>query len=154
MQKHHRPGPLKIKLDWRAYFRAFCEAHGKEPVLFNGRLLFSDGWQYSSTDYRGPEWKPEDDEREYLIRNYWERRLEIVTDEALVLQRTYEDLRTSSAGRSIPLYQSVVYSDEGKQVRESVPLDLEAIEGRLAWLQEDRQECLRKLREVSHEHPS
>lgn len=46
-----------VRIDWKATFYAFCEAHGGLPVKHAGRLLFPDGWGYA-LDYRGPEYPP------------------------------------------------------------------------------------------------
>ena len=70
------PPEVNFRLSWRDYFLGFCGAHG-EPVQAMGRLLFPDGWSYSSTDYKGPEWPPPAGAEQLaeLLRAYWDGRL-------------------------------------------------------------------------------
>src|SRR5262245_41862310 len=76
-------------VDWRAYFLAFMEVHGKNPVEVNGKLLFPDGWQYSRNNHAGPEYPPpaDPDQHRGLRIVYWKKRREIVETQAPELRR-------------------------------------------------------------------
>ena len=150
---------LQVKLDWKAYFENFCSEHGGDPLLIRGRLLFRDGWQYSSTDYKGPEWPPPTDTvaLALLQRDYWARRLEIVRDEYNQLSGRLKYLADMQKQKSGHLQRSIVVeklNDDGKKLRVPgvVDLDLALFEGRLDWLKADIVECeeqLTRLKETS-----
>lgn len=143
---------LAVRLDWRAYFKEFCDLHGRDPVPYRGRLLFPDGWTYSSTDYAGPEWPPPDDPAELLAvqSSYWRRRRGIVRRECVTLQLAVQSLAEMQGCKSVPLQQVVQIRDSetNKLVTSRRPLDLEALKGRLTWLEEDVAECNRHLAEL------
>lgn len=69
-------GLPQLEVAWDDYFKDFCDRHGKFPLMFQGRLLFEDGWMYSAVDHKGPKWPPPEDERERhrLMRSYWKMR--------------------------------------------------------------------------------
>jgi hypothetical protein len=139
-----------VHLDWRAYFRAFSEAHGGDPVYHGGRLLFADGWQYSSTDHAGPEWAPPESEEELrrLVRAYWKRRLQIVTAERKLLWERLKGLEQLQAAKSLPLQRTAREPDgEGRVKMVRGPLDLDGMRARLAWLADDIKWCQGKLDE-------
>lgn len=155
MKKRHRAKPLSIKLDWKAYFRAFCEIHGREPVVIQGRLLFPDGWQYSLDNYEGPEYPPQsEEEAEALATVYWRRKQRIVYGEWVRLKRTLAQLELMRDTRSAPIQQKYLsYNDTAEGPRMgmvSCPVDFRAIRGRIDQLQADLNECLGHLRESSH----
>lgn len=140
--------PQRIDLDWKAYFIEFCRVHG-EPVVYQGRLLFRDGWSYSRTDYQGPEWAPSLDHRELdtMVCQYWVIRKGMVErslDEAVGKLLRMQNLKSI---KSIPL-QQVVKTEEGKGYR---PLDLSGLETRIQWLREDLAECIVRLTEIASE---
>lgn len=141
-------GPAGVRLDWVQYFRNFCAAHGEWPVLAGGRLLFPDGWRYSATDPRGPEWLPPEDPAglRSLRRVYWTRRREIVRADAADLRHRLRRLEDLASVRSLPLV-SVGYEadDEGRARRVSRELDVGALAARLAWLEADLEQCDREL---------
>lgn len=145
--------PYEVVLDWRAYFKRFCEQHGGNPVSHGGRLLFGDGWSYSSTDYMGPEWSPptDPDELRVLLTAYWTRRRLIVKAEYDALAKTFDGLKRDAAVRSVPLQQRIVVQEEnaeGKIVvrQQAIDLDLQAVQLRLEWLRGDVEQCNSKLR--------
>lgn len=150
--------PYEVVLDWRAYFKRFCEQHGGNPVSHGGRLLFGDGWSYSSTDYMGPEWAPPVDaeERKILLTAYWTRRRDIVAAEHASLTKTFEGLRRDALLRSVPLQQRILFQEEnaeGKMVvrQQAVDLDFGAVQLRLEWLRGDVEQCDEKLAELQKE---
>lgn len=150
MNTHDR-APL-VRLDWRAYFKEFCELHGRDPVSYRGRLLFPDGWTYSSSDYAGPEWPPPDDPAELLAvqSSYWRRRRGIVRRERDELRLAVQSLAEMQRCKSVPLQQVVQMRDSetNQRVTSRKPLDLDGLKARLAWLEEDVAECDRHLAEL------
>ena len=100
----------KLRLDWKEYFKKFVEAHG-EPVDYGGRLLFRDGWQYSSTRYQGPEYPPPEDPanlREDKL-TYWRLLHERLNREANELSQQITMLTQWQNEKSMPLQQRVAY---------------------------------------------
>jgi hypothetical protein len=143
----------KVKLDWRAYFRAFCDAHG-DPVKSGGRMLFADGWTYSASSHAGPEWPPPADPRiaGKLRQRYWRLRREMVRGEMLEVGGRLEWLRGMAAAKSAPLKQRVYYRTENDAgelavVSEVKNLDLSGLEERLKWLRKSLAEADEKLKE-------
>lgn len=131
------------RISWRAYFRTFCEQHGGYPLTVEDgtRLLFSDGWQYSSTSWKGPEYPPPDDgaERAALVRTYWGLRKSAVS---ITLAEVSEKLRAMEAlqgSRSAPLQQRTVHRDPatGKRTVTTEPVNLDELRGRVEWLRAD-----------------
>ena len=140
--------PEQFRLDWRAYFRAFSEAHGGDPVEHGGRLLFADGWQYSSTDHAGPEWPAPEDEQELrrLQTYYWNRRLWIVRTERNKLYEKLKGLEELQGTKSVALQTVARQPDEaGRSSVKRGPLDLAGMQARLAWLKADVQWCESQL---------
>lgn len=140
-------------LDWVAYFRAFCEAHGA-PVLWGGRLLFADGWTYSSTDHAGPEWPPPADPA--LLRqaqkDYWRRRHQVSNAQMHDLAQELFSLEELQRGKSLPILQSqTAVGPSGAVTFDERPVDFEAMRQRLTWLEDDVRECLQHLEELSDE---
>lgn len=142
----------QVQLDWRAYFMLFCEHHGGSPIHFGGRLLFADGWSYSSTDYAGPEWMPPTDPLELreLMRAYWMRRKAIVFNEARELRQEVIGLQEMQSVRKVPLQHATTNFDQetGKLSMTRGDLDLTDMIGRLSWLEEDVVECGNRLKEL------
>src|SRR5688572_21181579 len=132
-------------IDWRAYFYAFCEAHGKHPVQWKGRLLFLDGWMYSSTDYRGPEYPPPDDPRKlrHLKRMYWTQRRFAVKFTVNDVAARLEAIESQQDGRSAPLQQTTRYWDDDLKKWQVVkgPVDTAMLKARLRFLQDDLVVC-------------
>ncbi len=139
-----------IELDWEQYFRTFCEAHGRYPVMYGGMLLFPDGWMYSSTDYEGPEYPPPKDNPtalKALSLHYWQRRYEIVSGQYNELRRIVTGLEQLQLARSSALQQRISYrDDEGKLVNSATPLDMDSLSIRLSWLKDDTTQCINKLK--------
>ena len=143
---------VEVKLDWRAYFRAFCDSHG-EPVQHEGRWLFPDGWTYALKDWAGPEWPPDLDRLPFLQRAYWRARRGIVKVELDHLKGRLNWLKGMAAAKSVPLKQRVTYrseNDDGEpvMVSEVKDLDLGAMEERAGWLAENLAECDANLKEL------
>ena len=139
-------GPTtQVELNWQAYFYAFNELHGGNPVEFEGRLLWQDGFTHGKNDYKGPEWPPPQDPRELLRLKaaYWTRRRKIVDDQRIQLKTEIEHLRLVQNRRSAPLQQTVFIRNEEAAAGEPLyrcenrDLDLVTMLERLKWLTED-----------------
>ena len=135
---------LRFRFDWKAYWEGFKAIHG-EPMPFGARLLFPDGWMYSSTDYRGPEWAPGEDEVRLRRLYCMARRREIKRQ----LRDTAEFLRelsTFASTKSAPLMQvGPVCIEDGKPVREAVKVNLQALQDRVHWLESELVKAQRTL---------
>lgn len=142
---------LQVRLDWKTYFEKFQEEHG-QPLEYKGRLLFADGWQYSASDYAGPEWPPPTDERALRLmqRTYWFIRRRLAANELYVLQGQYSGLRSLQGAKSIKLQNSFISVDhETKKLNKTVEdLDFAMFEGRIAWLEMDLRESDQHLNEL------
>lgn len=142
-----------IKIDWRLYFREFCEQHGKYPLLIDGRLFFPDGWSYSASNYEGPEYPPSKvpDTLRRVLLAYWKRRKKIVNHEVSIVKDRIEDLRNLQSVKSLPLQQVVRYYDveANKYITQRLGIDIESLHSRLAWLLKDYEECTKELERVS-----
>ncbi len=145
-----------IRLDWKEYFRLFLEEHG-EPILYNGKLLFQDGWQYSSTQYQGPENPPPEDTKElhYLQVVYWTYLAKKFIEEIRVISNQIRSLKDWSKVRSLPLQSRVSYRDmslEGTLIRKLSPpenLNLRSLETSLDDLRIFYSEAETRLKELS-----
>ena len=148
---------LKITLDWPGYFRAFCTDHGGDPVVHEGRLLFRDGWRYSMSDHRGPEWPPPEDltELKRLMTTYWHRKRVIVAHDVRQLEEAIKVLANAQRDRPTPLQRVVRYRDEtGKVVTHRGPLNLDVLRsGRLAEMKRVLVKCDRMLAELYKAEP-
>lgn len=149
-QQARSASPFRLRVDWRAYFDAFREHHG-EPVKSGGRLLFPDGWTYSSSDIKGPEWPPPDDNVKLgvLLMRYWKVRRIIVMQERDSLRDLIQGIEALQATKSVTLKSSqLVYDDEsGKQVKVSSDINVSDLKaGRLAALEADVHNCDEQLR--------
>lgn len=147
---HSRTRTPQIRIDWKAYFKAFCEAHG-DPILYKGRLLFPDGYQYSATDYAGPEYPPEESlERAYRIVYYRERR-KLLRERESALIRRLEALERLQSALSVPLQYSWTDRDEttGKIMRGTQSLDFDIqLREPIEDVRADMKRCEEMLREL------
>jgi len=149
-----------VDLDWQAYYRTFKETHGGDPVPYQGRLLFPDGYMYSSNDFMGPEFAPETPKQQRrLSQIYWLKRRKCVQREHDWLERQIQTLDDFQHTKSAPLQQRVTYYSEEShsKVTETVELSLDNLRGRLAWLEADINACqlqLKELRDDSEQNPS
>lgn len=150
-----------IIIDWKSYYQAFCEKHGGDPVEYNGRLLFSDGWQYHLTDNIGPEWMPPDDPES--LRNlkvaYWSIRKRICLDEFNWLKSILETYRKAQDFRSAPLQHKFIDSvtDEDGRSRRTIKtdtLDLKPYEEKLRWYKRDMAICEQHLKDMEPSNDS
>lgn len=138
----------RVTLDWREYFRVFSEAHGGNPVIWKGRQLWQDGWQYSATDYAGPEWPAPTDKAELklLQRAYWSERKKIVEEQLKEVRQELDRLKQAQCGRSVPLQQIVISTDaEGNRTASRDHLDLGPLVEREDWLAKDVVDCRVRL---------
>lgn len=150
---------LKLRFDWRAYFERFAELHGGNPVPFKGRLVFQDGWTYSGTDHRGPEWPPPDDERARLLlqKVYWLVRRKVSGRERNALRDAVAGIKELQATKSAPLQQLVEVRVRSKHTgqrrirRSAEDVDIKALELRLRDLVADLDLCDEKLEELNKE---
>jgi hypothetical protein len=143
--KGDEPPRVVTKIDWEEYFQEFRRVHGLFPLVHKGRLLFPDGWTYSMTDYRGPEWPPPDDEVELrrLCLSYWYLRRKAIRRDLKIEQWRLDDVRALVGSRSCKLQQSTMYFDQESRriVKTKLPLDVTQFEGRVAWLETALAEC-------------
>ncbi|MFA5056518.1 MAG: hypothetical protein WC485_00255 [Opitutaceae bacterium] len=149
-------GTIKIRLDWRAYFLRFCQAHG-EPVMHAGRLLFSDGWQYSATDYAGPEWPPAESPSELATRKhaYWSIRHENARQRLLYAERRLTGLQRWQDAKSLPLQQAFRQSDEaGMAHTVSTDIDLDTLTQQVELFRQELHDCESALTELSETPPT
>lgn len=122
MQTQPELPKLNFKLDWKAYYRRFSEAHGGNPIVYKGRQLFRDGWTYSLNDYAGPEWPPPADPKELLTlqKVYYYTLWNRAQNELMALRSRYDAIKGLQETKSVPLQQSVEVRDNeapvGKQV--------------------------------------
>ncbi len=147
---------LDVQLDWRAYFAAFRAAHG-EPVPFDGRWLFPDGWTYAWADHAGPEWPPDPGKLDYLRLAYWRARKKIALDELNHLQGRLNWLRGMQQAKSVPLKERKRYPSEREDgtpctVSEVKDLNLRDLEERLEWLKGDVANADLMLKEAGDEN--
>lgn len=148
-------GPIvHVEVDWKAYFEAFREAHGKFPLYYRGKLLFPDGWSYSATDYAGPEWPPPEDPvaAKNLRRMYWRLRRNAVRQEIPPARLQIEQIKQLIATHSVVPLKRVTYWDReggkdgaGTYVSEVRPVSLDDALARLAWLEDDLALCELKI---------
>ena len=147
----------KLNLDWKEYFKKFVEAHG-EPVDWQDRLLFRDGWQYSNTRYQGSEQPPPEDPANLrgLKITYWRRLHKRLSREANDLSQQIVMLTQWQNERSMPLQQRVPYlgtTEEGLPVRkrgDPEDLNLSGLNANLAdrhYFRKEAQEMLDELTE-------
>lgn len=137
----------KIQLDFRQYFYNFCLVHG-EPVLARGRLIFADGWSYSATEYKGPEFAPPTDngELDKVVLEYWIERKAYLDRLLLSLLHERDTLQKVQDSFSLPL-QQIVKRDEYNKDR-TTNLDLGTLDTRIAWIRRDLVECVQRLIEI------
>lgn len=140
---------MAIDLDWMAYWQEFQRIHG-EPVLVDDRWLFEDGWQYGKS-YDGPEFQAPKDETllKALQRKYWHQRRFMVKKEHDELKFDHAQLEQMQYARSAPIMVSV-RTEDGVEAK---PLDLEAIQSRIAWLAEEQERCERKEQALGRSGP-
>lgn len=143
------PPSSHIKLDWRAYFLQFCRVHG-EPVNYRGRLLFRDGWMYSSSDYAGPEYSPPEDfkELDILCTSYWLIRQSELGKKLQKLTHQKQSLSTLQADHHLPLQQTVWVSEEEVTRRSVKDIDLSQLQAKIDWYTQDLEECTLRLKEL------
>jgi hypothetical protein len=122
-------------------------------VTWKGRLLFMDGWQYSSTDYRGPEYPPPTDEYQlrHLKRMYWTQRRFAVKFTVNDVAARLEAIELQQEGRDQPLQQTTRYYDDDmrKWVTIKGPVDTTLLKARLQFLRQDLVVCDQMLEELS-----
>lgn len=134
-----------MKIDWRAYYREFCEIHGGEPVLYGhnketgkgGWLLFSDGWRYPRT-VTGPETPPRSDKEQLeLIRSYWTIKRDTLKTEVKELSDRIRSYVSAQQKCSAPVMvkQRIVKEDNEGNRRHKFQAEAIDFEGMLTTLQ-------------------
>jgi hypothetical protein len=153
---------VDIRPDWRAYFRSFHEQHEgltHPPMHYRGRLLYSDGWTYSSTDYAGPEWAPPEDKDELHAMQlwYWSRRRWRILANIRDIRKELDAIKTVSSMHSAPLQQNVFYDEElpgggKKRVKKAITLThaVETFTEHLRRLLSEADQCDDKLGELKN----
>ena len=137
---------MDVKLDWYSYFMEFQRIHGGNPVEYKGWLLYQDGYRYSPNNYAGPEVEPEPHETLHFMREYWRIRREVVAAKAREMERTLLYLEQERSVRSAPLQQRTVTElEDGTMKYETAELDIESLQVRLKWLQDDEADCTQRL---------
>lgn len=138
---------LQLRLDWKAYFDAFCEKHG-DPVEWGGRVLFPDGWTYSITSYQGPEYMPPEDPKALLRlqAEYWRVRYERIREVYHTVRELIERLKKAQAfrdGRLYHRYSMVEQNEYGERVRvtHTEPVNLTPYVSKLRELAADLDKC-------------
>lgn len=138
---------MKIDFNWRAYWEAFKERHGGNPVTHRGRALFQDGWTHALTSYRGPEWPPPEDPdklRELQIA-YWEIRSEELRQERQEIGDVYEQVDRMEQEFDAPLFHRVTERQNGRKVTRNERVDLQGIKLRLEHVDAQLLEAGEKL---------
>lgn len=134
------------RLDWKQYFLDFCEHHGGYPVEVRGRLLFRDGWQYSATDYAGPEYEPPEDALP-LVLEYWTARRSVLWRQLMALRMAVSGLKEAQRARSRPLVQvRRVKMDGGSSLVRSA-VDFSVLDAEVSSLEKAVCECDSNLTE-------
>ena len=147
------PGVPPIEFDWIAYYQHFKESHGGNPVLYEGSLLFPDGWRYSSQRFIGPETPPPSKTEEHrLKKEYLRIRIAQNSREQREVELQLHSFRVLQDGRSVPLFTSQEgLDDEGNPQQYSVEIDPIIFTGRIEWLRSDVEACQQKLKELQNE---
>ena len=143
-------GLLRWRIDWRAYFRRFCELHG-EPMEHEGRLLFPDAWTYSLTDHAGPEWEPPaDPARVKAMRLAYQRlRLARIEGELEELGNASESLKAMTMSRSAPVMVRRIGPRGAKRSEGAAEeANLDAVQARMDWLREQTVTCRSAVQEI------
>lgn len=139
----------QVTINWVAYYRAFEQLHGGNPIPHKGKLLFRDAWLYSSTDHSGPEWAPPDDpsDAKALRLVYWTERRKILGLSQQMLQQQLMGLRSLQAKRSAALQQTTSTWDDEQQKRVSSigPIDYSELEREVGYFDNDLRECAEQL---------
>lgn len=118
-------------------------------MQWKGRLLFLDGWMYSATDYKGPEYPPPTDpyKLRHLKRMYWTQRRFAVRFTINEVSAKLESIELMQDGRSVPLQQTTRFYDEElkKWVTVKGQVDTTLLKSRLKFLQDDLVVCEQML---------
>lgn len=143
----------RIRLDWKAYFRAFCEKHGP-PVAYNTEnLLFPDGWMYSHWDYRGPEFRPPEkpEELKALQMAYWRRRQRSLKRQLRDYQEQIEGLKVLQSAKDASLVKKdMSLGNDGEiQIKRS-DVDLSGLETQVLDLQGMYEDAKRNVNELEN----
>lgn len=148
-----------LRVDWKEYFADFKRKHG-QPLKYDGRWWFADGWSYA-TDYRGPEYPPPESlvECRQVQLKYWRLRKMVVDKDAEYLEAAIANIRDLQRQRDacdapVSNFLSVKLPEtdqDGNVVAgkwKRVPLSLGDWEVRLKWLKDDSMKCLEMMTEL------
>lgn len=142
-----------IRPDWKAYFREFCNKHGRHPVEIGNKLVFPDGWSYARNDYRGPEWPPPSVPEDLwrLKREYWKRRCAIIRKQRDALSAELENFAKQQLSRDATIQVNGIETytdDDGHEHARmvSVPVDWQTLKLKLQFLNEDLYQSEMELR--------
>lgn len=160
------PNLPSIAFDWEAYYLNFKSMHGGDPVGYNEhQTLFPDGWRYSSTNYAGPEYPPEnDEERISLMQEYWRIRRKVCEEELKRISYIIRNLNEFQQSRTYvqkdgtilqhPLFRLLRYESEDiagniELVQRTEQLDLTDLQLRAKWLSSDIRSCDQRLNRIA-----
>lgn len=146
----------QLNLNWPAYFKAFCKAHGGSPVEYKGRQLFSDGWMYAIKDYAGPEWPAPADPRECrrLVIRYWLTRSKILRRMSRELRNSYDNLKVLQSTKSVPLQATVsYYNEQGQLQKEIKDIEFGMLELEMNLINEELNDSLKELQKHLRHDP-
>jgi hypothetical protein len=145
---------IDVAVDWVELFKDFCQKHGNEPVFWQGRLLFEDGWTHSADSHRGPSWSPPTEPLELrrLKTEYWMERRRLVRAELDRLEEMVEQLSRLSMvrGGNVPIISRSVA--DGRFNIERATFDPATFQAeRIGLLQADVDKCDARLKELRDE---
>lgn len=123
--------------------------HGGNPITHKGWLLYQDGYRYSRNNYGGPEVAPVGDEVRELGIIYWTERKKLVAAQVLQLSRQITYLLQEQSTRSAPLQETRQYVEDGKLVSLTGGIEIDQMQMRLTWLEEDMEACDIKIKELT-----
>jgi hypothetical protein len=147
---------LKVKLDWKEYYKKFSELHGGFPIIYKGRQLFADGWTYSATDYAGPEWEPPKDGKVLatMQKVYWYTRWNRARNELAVIIARANSMRNLQDLKSAPLQQVVVDRDPetNKATRSVESWDPRVFDHIIKFLEKEVEQASKELAKLKEQN--
>jgi len=147
---------VTIRLNWKAYFKKFCEEHGEDPVQYMGnRLLFRDGWMYSSVDFEGPEYIPPEDSKklDVLLLYYHRSKLAFIKQEFEYLSQMLNSLTGFQTNKSVPLQETITFeNDEGKSQAVTQDWEPSVLTDRIECCQEIIDKCNNEIKSIKEKY--
>lgn len=134
-------------IDWVGYYENFRDKHG-EPVSYQGRILFPDGWTYSATDFKGPEYPPPEDKLQLweMQKAYWIIRKAMLLVEFSDLKVKAECIVELQSVKDAPLmFLQTTIKEDGTKEKLSQEFDLTILIDRLDFLTQQITVCDREI---------